>query len=238
MRTLPIAGTAVVLCLALAAAPALADPKIQLTTVEKGTVIHKLSGLQEGTVTEYWKDFGKSRVEITESRVKMLGVAVATHQKSIIEGDLVTTIDLDRHTLTRSHNPLYQAVVAKLDPKKGPPTGQDVYRSMGGHQTGETAKYAGETCHVWVIEEAGSRICVTDDGIVLMSETDLNGKPITRTAVEVHRGDPGPPEAYEVGVAEAADPEPTGAGAPARASDMKMEELWKDLKPASPPTAR
>jgi hypothetical protein len=238
MRTLPIAGTAVVLCLALAAVPALADPKVQLTTVEKGTVIHKLSGLQEGTVTEYWKDFGRDRVEITESRVKMLGVAVDTHQKSIMEGDLVTTIDLDRHTVTRSHNPLYQAVVTKLQTKNGAPSGQDLYRSMGGHETGETARYANETCHMWVIEEAGSRICVTDDGIVLMSETKLDGKPVTRTAVEVRRGDPGPPEAYEVGVAEAADPEPTGAGAPARGSDMKMEELWKDLKPASPPTAR
>lgn len=233
MRTLPIAGSAVVLC--LAAAPALADPKVQLTTVEKGTVVHKLSGLQEGTVTEYWKDFGKARVEITESRVKMLGVAVATHQKSIIEGDLVTTIDLDHHTVTRSHNPLYHAVVAGLDTKNGPPSGQDLYRSMGGHETGQTAKYAGETCHVWVIQEAGTRICVTDDGIVLMSETDLNGKPITRTAVAVHRGDPGPPEAYEVGAAEAADPAPTGAGAPARGSGASMEDLWKDLKtdPAS-----
>jgi len=232
MRTCPIAGIVVVLC--LAAAPALADPKVQLTTVEKGTVVHKLSGLQEGTVTEYWKDFGKARVEITESRVKMLGVAVATHQKSIIQGDLVTTIDLDHHTITRSHNPLYQAVVAKLDTKNGPPSGQELYRSMGGHETGETAKYAGETCHVWVIEEAGTRICVTNDGIVLMSQTDLDGKPVTRTAVEVRRGDPGPPEAYEVGVAEAADPAPTGAGAPAMGPNTSMEDLWKDLKDAPP----
>jgi len=234
MRTLPIAGIAVVLC--LAAAPAAADPRVQLTTVEKGTVIHKLSGVQEGTVTEHWKDFGRARVEITDAHVKMLGVAVDTHQKSIIEGDLITTVDLDRNTVTQSRNPLYQAVVGHMDAKDAAASGTDLYRSMGGRETGETGTYAGETCRVWTIEEAGTRICVTDDGIVLMSQTDLGGKQVIRTAVEVHRGDPGPPDAYEVGIAAKPDPGQVGAGAPALGAGPSMEKLWKDLKATPPPS--
>jgi len=236
MRTLPVAGSAVVLCL-VAAAPAAADPKVQLTTVEKGTVIHRLSGVQEGTVTEHWKDFGRARVEITDAQVKVLGVAVDTHQKNIIEGDLITTIDLDRNTVTQSRNPLYHAVVGSMEGKDAAAVGKDLYRSMGGRDTGETDTYAGETCHVWVIEEAGTRICVTDDGIVLMSQTDLGGKQVVRTAVEVHRGDPGPPEAYQVDAAAAPPPGTIGAGAPALGHGESLEKIWQDLKTTTPASA-
>lgn len=234
MRTLPIAGTAVVLC--LSAIPAAADPKVHFTTVETGTVIHKLSGLQEGTVTEHWREFGKSRVEVTAARVKTPGGTVETHRKSIIDGDLVTTVDLDRNTVTRSRNPLYQAVVGRMAAKDAAASGNDLYRSMGGHETGETGTYAGETCRMWTIEEAATRMCVTDDGIVLMSQTDLDGQVVTRTAVEVHRGDPGPPDAYEVGIAAAPATGQTGAGAPALGPGQNLEELWEGLKAAPPPS--
>jgi hypothetical protein len=232
MRTLPILGSAVVLC--LVAAPAGADPKVHFTTVEKGTVVHELSGPRQGTVTEYWKDYGNSRVEITSARVQTPGATVETHQKSIIDGDLVTTVDLDRNTVTQSRNPLYQVVVGTMDPKAAAASGNDLYRSMGGHETGETGTYAGEPCRMWAIEEAATRLCVTDDGIVLMSETELGGQRVTRSAVSVRRGDPGPPDAYDVGIAVIPAAGQTGAGAPALAPGQSLEELWRNLEDTAP----
>lgn len=234
MTRLPVAGAAVVLC--LFAAPAYADPKVQLTSVEQGTVIHKLTGVQEGTVTEHWKDWGRARVEITQAQVTLMGVAVDTRQKSVIEGDLVTTVDLDRNTVTQSHNPLYEQVAHDMERKDAATFGADLYRSMGGQDTGETATYAGESCRVWIMQEAKQKLCVTEDGIVLMSETELGGKRVTRTAVEVRRGDPGPPDAYRVELADTRGGAATGAGAPA--VDSGLETIWNKLGEAPTPRPR
>ncbi len=124
-------------------------------------------------------------------------MTIPNHKKTITEGEWVTTVDLDKKTATRTKNPLYRSIVRKMEGKGGIEMGKFMVRSMGGRETGKTARYAGDKCRVWEIPNLGQKLCVTDDGLTLWSETNMAGMRMTMTAIEVRRGDPGPNSAYK-----------------------------------------
>jgi hypothetical protein len=166
--------------------------------IEAFTIVSKLEGMRSGTKTVHTKNWGRTRVEIEETTLSMMGVTRTEKKRVIIDGKNITTIDEVAKTVTTTVNPMYDSVAASVKGKDGAELGRSFMSSMGHKPTGANASYAGETCEVWSNAQLSQELCVTSDGLVVHISTNLMGMAMSETATEVRRGDGGPDAVYAV----------------------------------------
>lgn len=200
---LPICGVAALFLGAASKGPVDQIPpdarSVKLHPVEQFTVSYKFEGEENGTSTEYWRDWGQRYVELRKTTLSVGGAKEQVNERVITDGAQVTTIDVPTRTATRRRNPMYGPLVEKLRGKKVKDLAELMMTAMGGKATGETATYAGEKCNFWSLPEMNSTQCVTDDGITLFIRINAPGFIETITATEVRRGDGGPDSDFVVG---------------------------------------
>jgi len=177
--------------------PVASTSKKRFYGIESFTIVHKHEGMQTGTVTEHVRDWGNERVEIKKLEMKMGPISQKENKRVITKGESITTIDLETNTATQIKNPMYAAMTSQIQGDNDAiDFGKKMLTAMGGKETGKTASYGGESCNMWEMAQMMQKMCMTDDGLtVFLENTMVNMKD---TAVEVRKGDPGPPEAYEV----------------------------------------
>ena len=176
--------------------PAASTAKKRFYGIESFTIVHKHEGMQTGTVTEHIRDWGNERVEIRQLEMKMGPITQKENKRVITKGETITTIDLEANTATRAKNSMYAAMTSQVQGDNAIDFGKKMLKAMGANPTGAKASYGGESCDMWEMPQIQGKICMTGDGLTVLNESTMAN--IKDTAVEVRKGDPGPPEAYEV----------------------------------------
>lgn len=147
--------------------------------VERGLVEYALDGMERGTETLRFKNFG--RQQVTQKRVELdLGIALGPANTgpqeivSIVDGTTVVNYDPKERTGTRTLNSL--ELLGGDEKFKGKhlfEVTKSMFVSMGGKVIGNKT-IAGLPCEVWKIEKLGTETCL-HKGLTLEVTTALAG---------------------------------------------------------------
>jgi hypothetical protein len=150
--------------------------------VERGVVEYTVDGMELGTETMRFKNYGLLEVRQRESKMQLpqglhLPAGAAPEHKrlvSIIDGTTIINYDPDRKVGSKTLNSLELLGGAKrFQGKSMVEVGKQMYAAMGGVQSG-TKTIAGKTCDVWKIEKISTESCIYK-GITLEVTTELVG---------------------------------------------------------------
>ena len=163
-----------------ASAEAAAFPRRYL--IESGIVEYEMTGIRKGTETIYFDHWGWREATYTNSELSIAGVSRKENKFTIMDGEWIYNIDLERRTGTRTRNPMLEQFIAAAK-KKGESlteVGEEMMRGMGGEKSGADT-VAGQPCDVWVLKQMGSKSCVWN-GVTLRTEATMGGMQITSRA--------------------------------------------------------
>lgn len=163
---------------------------------EKFSIVYRLSGQQEGAVTEYNRAWGRQRAEITDTVMRIAGRTMKTRTRAIYDGPNIATVNLDTGATTTTVNPMYDQLVGAMRGRTGVEMGKEMMVAMGGQATGERGTFAGQACEYWTVPSFGARSCVTPWGATVKQTTTFAGVTIDKEATAVRVGDGGPDEAF------------------------------------------
>lgn len=164
---------------------------------ETFTLVGAQSGAESGSFTEHVRDWGRTRAEIKDVTLSMMGITQRTNTRVVYTGPQIATVDLATGNVTTAVNPLYTQVSEAMRGRDGVEFGQEIMTQMGGRATGESGNFAGHACDYWEIAQLNSRSCVTPWGATLHNRTSLAGVTMERTVSEVRIGDGGPDAAFQ-----------------------------------------
>lgn len=196
MTLASLARSLAICCMAATAAGAAENPRFH--PLDRYTIVYALEGMQTGTFTEHSRSFGYLRAEYERTVVLVGGRRIETNTQAIIEGPIVTRFDLATRAGTRIQNPMYDKLAKAVDGEDAMALSRRMLAALGAKETGESAEYAGEVCRLWRVEMAKQTLCVTDDGLTLLSDVAMPGAAMKRVATEIRRGDGGPDDAFTV----------------------------------------
>ncbi len=167
----------------------------RLHPVKAYTIVYRLEGRMTGTETEHSDAYGFRRAVLSRTEIRAGRTVVKTNTRSYTIGDTTVTIDFTAGTASRIRNPLYDQVARRMATQRAEDFGLNMIRAMGYKPTGVRKTIAGESCSVW--KGPTGETCFTSDALSLEVRQTLSGISITRTAVLVRRGDPGPASVYQ-----------------------------------------
>lgn len=160
--------------------------------VEAATVVYELGGIQSGTKTVYWDNYGRRELAVSKTSITAGSMTIEREEIVLTLPDFIYTIDPVARTATRVPNPI-------RDMAQGQPDvvgmGLDILRNMGGTQTG-TETIAGITCDVWSVPSLHTTTCIWQ-GVPLSNETNMAGMTVTVRATSVVEG-PVDPALFEL----------------------------------------
>lgn len=182
---------AVFVCAAIAM-PARADDGPARYHVEAATVVYELSGMQTGSKTVYWDNYGRRELAVSKTSISAGGMTIEREEIVLTLPDFIYTIDPVARTATRVPNPIREMAQGQPDVVG---LGIDMLKNMGGAQTG-TETVAGVTCDVWTVASLGTTTCIWQ-GVPLKNETNMAGMTITVTATSITEG-PVDPALFEL----------------------------------------
>jgi hypothetical protein len=151
--------------------------------VESGTIVYQLTGLEQGTETLYFKDWGNTEVHYKQSKLTILGTtAPNTHSMYLVKGDDVYNIDLNKNKGTKIiHPPKDMSVLEeKSDPEQ---KGEQKLNILGGKKIG-TKDIAGETCDNYEMKDLDSTTCIWNN-LILETTNNTEGFKQKNTAVRI-----------------------------------------------------
>ncbi len=155
------------------------EPGQKLHEVKDYTIKYEMEGAREGQRLVYSQDWGKCIMEITGSQ-KIIALMEDGQQ-------YVISIDLDSNTGTKMLNPIYQSLLESLNAKTPKEFNFAILEQMGGKVVGEK-NIIGNNCEVWEMMEGVQSSCITEDGIILESESTASGVERRQVATQVIRG--------------------------------------------------
>lgn len=159
------------------------------------TVVYKVSGAQNGTVTQYSRQYGLEQSQVNDLA---LGNGARNRVHLITRGASITSYDPDTRRAGTTANPGYQTLRAAVNGKGDTDLPGALLKVLGFTPTGRMDQIAGEPCMVWDSSALSQTRCVSADGIALRVHLAVPGADITQTAIKVSRGDPGPGAVYAV----------------------------------------
>jgi hypothetical protein len=186
---------------AIAAAAMMIAPAagaIELHPLEAYTVEYEVGGSKPGTIVEHSRNHGNQQARITDTTMTMAGMRIREHTRVIIDGASVTTVDLEKKTVTRTTNPLYESMTARMKDKDGMELAHEMMRATGFAPSGATETILGESCEVWRHAQIGQEVCFTADGLTLRSDLKMGPVSVSMRATKVQRGDGGDDSLYQV----------------------------------------
>ena len=147
---------------------------------KSGKVVYKMSGIQTGTETLYFDDYGRKEVHFNKSVIDMMGVKQKSNTQTIMEGKYIYTIDLEKNTGQKMENPLYEMFSDEDDLQK---VGEDIMKKMGGKKVG-TETLNGKECEIWEVQKMGGKIWVWNS-IAIRTVVNMMGMNITQEAESI-----------------------------------------------------
>ncbi|MEM7123987.1 MAG: hypothetical protein AAF563_22110 [Pseudomonadota bacterium] len=151
---------------------------------EYGTVEYSVEGMQSGTTTRYWRDWGREQAEYQDLALSISGITQETKTWTITTPETVTNIDLTTNQGTQIANPMANAY--NMSEEELENFNQTMMQNMGGQLVG-TDTIAGQDCEVWDLGMTGGSMCVWE-GVPLAN--DAGGGMLTMTAVSIDTDTP------------------------------------------------
>ena len=186
-----ITGCAVMLC-AVFGQSVLAEDTPRLHPLEAACIDYELTGqMMNGTVERCHRQYGYESFEIQNGTMTFGGFTQQQNQNTIVIGNTIYSIDLQKQTGTRTVNPMYDKLVAQLEGKSPEEMNETFMTAMGFTATGESKSIAGHDCRVFTSAMMGT-LCMSSDALML--EQSIMGN--TRTATSVSVGESGADENY------------------------------------------
>ncbi len=155
------------------------EPEQKFHEVKEFTVKYDLTGARKGQKTIYSQDWGRCVTQIIENQ-KMISLMEDGQQ-------YVVSIDLANNTGTKMKNPIYQQLIESLDAKTPKEFNMALLEKMGGKVVGEKT-IAGNDCSQWEMMNGAQKTCITEDGIILESISNINGTESGEIVVDLKRG--------------------------------------------------
>ncbi|MFZ1988801.1 MAG: hypothetical protein WAW96_03420 [Alphaproteobacteria bacterium] len=174
---------------ASAATPAQFDSKT-------GRVEFTLSGMQTGTETTTWDDYGARTVTETKTTTSIGNLPPRTHQRRVIRtGDTMIVLDLQAKTAMKMDHIIEQAkaVTGSQDMRV---FSEQMMAQMGASKTGSDA-VAGKSCDVWTMTQMGMTLCVWK-GLALRTDGNMMGVKIAKLATKVDENVAVDPALFEI----------------------------------------
>ena len=147
---------------------------------KSGKVVYKMSGIQTGTETLYFDDYGSKEVHFNKSVMDIMGVKQKSNTQTIMEGKYIYTIDLEKNTGQKMENPLYEMFSDEDDLQK---VGEDIMKKMGGKKVG-TETLNGKECEIWEVQKMGGKIWVWNS-LAIRTVVNMMGMNITQEAESI-----------------------------------------------------
>ncbi|MCK5455570.1 MAG: hypothetical protein KAI45_00495 [Melioribacteraceae bacterium] len=147
---------------------------------KSGKVVYKMSGIQTGTETLYFDDYGRKEVHFNKSVIDMMGVKQKSNTQTIMEGKYIYTIDLEKNTGQKMENPLYEMFSDEDDLQK---VGEDIMKKMGGKKVG-TETLNGKECEISEVQKMGGKIWVWNS-LAIRTVVNMMGMNITQEAESI-----------------------------------------------------
>jgi len=127
--------------------------------VKSGIIQYQYSGMQTGTETLYFDDYGMKEAKFTDATMKMMGVEQKRQELSILDGDNQYTIDLTKKTGIKMKNPFLSQALTDSDDEAIIKLGEKMMAEEGGKKIG-TETVAGKECDVWEIKKMNAKTWV------------------------------------------------------------------------------
>jgi hypothetical protein len=167
--------------------------------VETYTVVYKQTGLVQGTLTVHSRHFGYQRVEIADVVVTTGTLKLPMKQRTVIDGDKVTSIDEDARSAEVTTDPSFEKMVQAMSSDGGVGAVDSIMKTVwNATPTGKAKTFAGETCDEFASAEKKQVYCTTNDGILVYIDQGTAGTRFVRTAIEVRRNDGGADEDFQI----------------------------------------
>ena len=147
---------------------------------KSGKVVYTMSGIQTGTETLYFDDYGRKEVHFNESVIDMMGVKQESNTQTIMEGKYIYTIDKEKNTAQKMENPLYSMFSDEDDLQK---VGEDIMKKMGGKKIGNET-IDGKDCEIWEVKKMGGKIWVWNS-LAIKTVVNMMGMNITQKAESI-----------------------------------------------------
>lgn len=151
--------------------------------VKSGIIEYDLSGVQEGTKTLYFDDWGMRQAEYTRSVISVSGYTKAVNLVTIIDGEYQYTINLDQKTGTKTRNPIIKEMESLKYEKGFNEFGEQMILKMGAEKIGSDS-FLGKDCDVYEIKNSNTKLWVWK-WIILKSEIKSGRIDIGTTATKI-----------------------------------------------------
>ena len=153
--------------------------------IEEGRIDYKLSGINSGTETLQFKNWGLKSSTRTKTTINIMGMTQKTDQLTITDGLWIYNVDMATNKATKIENPMLKSLVNRDDTtlKK---TGEDMMKAMGGKIVGKET-VLGKPCDWWEIPQLMIKTCAWK-GIPLKSKGGIKGMEVVHTAVNIQLG--------------------------------------------------
>ena len=146
------------------------DDAIRRYPIKSGIIEYKVSGLQTGTETIYFDDWGMKEAKYTKTEMKIAGTSQEEDRVTYIDGAWNYTYDAIQKSGTKLKNPLFE--VAKHMKEKGlKALGEKMMKDMGGEKVGQE-EILGKDCEVWEVKNMKTKIWIWNN-IPFKTESNL-----------------------------------------------------------------
>jgi len=158
-------------------------------------VEYELSGARKGTETLYFDQWGMREAKHTSAETSFSGFSRKENSLTVMDGEWIYAIDLDRKTGTKTKNPLLKEITDKHGTKDLGEIGERIMKQTG-EKTG-TGDVAGKLCDIWEVKNLGTKTWVWN-GVPLKVQTKMAGLEMTTTATRVKEGATIPEDKFAV----------------------------------------
>ena len=150
--------------------------------VRSGMIEYQLSGVQTGTRTLYWDDWGFRQAIYEDSKTEVMGLSQSSKSKSINVAEKSYSIDLTTNTGIEMPNPA-DKILESISDEDAEEITDRMMRSLDGKKIG-TDTVAGKMCDVWTVAIGETETCVWQN-IPLRNTVSVAGMSNVETAVTV-----------------------------------------------------
>lgn len=154
--------------------------------VKSAIIEYALSGVQTGTETVYIDDWGRREARYTQSDMNMMGQTMKANRLTLIDGEWIYAIDLDKKSGTKIKNPMLEMAATAHQDGDLTQMGIEMMTKMGGVKTG-TEEVAGKPCDVWEIKAMSTKSWIWNS-IPLKTEASMGEMSMASTATKVEEG--------------------------------------------------
>jgi hypothetical protein len=154
--------------------------------IESGIVEYTLSGMQSGTSTLYFDQYGMREASYEETTMEMMGMSQETETVNYLDGVWQYTWDKKTNSGTKIKNTMLASLVDNAEEADLVEVGYEMLEAMGGVKIGEES-VLDKPCEIWEVSQMGTKIWVWE-GITMKSQTSMMGFTINRVATSLQAG--------------------------------------------------